>query len=332
VRLSELAERLGGRLEGEDAEVHDLSAPDCPREGTVAVIDGAKALSSCDVSKLAALIAPQGLELEHDRVIRVAEPRLALARATALFNRRPRPEAGISPGAVVHPSARLGENVSIGPFAVIEAGAAIGEGVTIGAGCYVGAGVTVGEGTRLHPNVSLYDGASLGKRVTIHSGAVVGADGFGYAPSPMGAVKIEHLGGVEIADEVEIGAGSCVDRGTLCPTRIGARTKIDNLVQVGHNVQIGSDCLIAGQTGIGGSTVIEDGVIIGGAVGITDHVRIGKGSQLAGRSGVSKNVPPGKTWAGFPAQPHRKWVRQLYLLGKLEAIWDMLKGEWRQKS
>src|SRR5690606_1124061 len=169
---------------------------------------------------------------------------------------RPRDPTGVHPSAIVDQSARLGADVSVGPGAVIAAGASIGAGSRIRAGSYVGAAAVLGEGCLVHPNVTIYDGVEIGERVVLHSGSVVGADGFGYAASPRGAVKIRHLGSVRLADDVEIGANSAVDRGTLMDTVVGPRTKIDNLCQVGHNVIIGSDCLIAGMTGIAGSVVI----------------------------------------------------------------------------
>ncbi|MDQ3459177.1 MAG: UDP-3-O-(3-hydroxymyristoyl)glucosamine N-acyltransferase [Deinococcota bacterium] len=332
MRLSEIAERLGGRLEGEDGEARGLAGPRQPSEACIVVLERSAALDGLERS--AALVVAEDLELPGPpaSLIRVSDPRLALARLSALFDSRPRTPAGIHGSASVHPSARLGEDVAVGAQAVLEEGVVVGNGAEIGAGCFLGAGVVVGAATRLHAGVTICDGVRLGERVLVHSGAVVGADGFGFVRGPEGAVKIHHLGGVEIGDDVEIGANSCIDRGTLGSTRIGPRTKIDNLVQIAHNVQIGADCLIAGHSGVAGSSVLEDGVVLGGGVSVTDHVRIGRSARLAGRSGVTKSVPPGETWAGFPAQPQRKWVRQLYLLGRLGEIWDMLKEEWRTKS
>lgn len=259
--------------------------------------------------------------------VRVAEPRLALALLSARFDARPRPIAGArSQAATVHASATLGMGVSIDAGAWVGPGAVVGEGSHLGPGCVVGAGSRVGVRCVLHANVTLYDGVTLGDRVILHAGAVIGADGFGYAASPTGAVKVRQLGGVRIGDDVEIGANTAVDRGTLDDTVVGARTKIDNLCQVGHNVRIGTDCLIAGMTGIAGSARIGDGVIIGGAVAVSDHVTINSGARIAGRSGVTKDVPPGETWAGFPAKPHRQFARSLYLVERLEDMWRAFKA------
>lgn len=335
--LAELARRLEGRLEDADSAhitVCNLAAADCPKRDAIVVVESARGLAGLDLSEVGAVVLPEGVSLEGlpaqpSGVIRVKDTRLALAQLSALFDNRPEQPAATALSASVHPAATLGRGVAVGEHAVIEAEAVLGEGVSIGAGCYIGHGVRIGAHSRLYPNVSLYDGVTLGERVIVHSGAVIGSDGFGYALGAKGALKIHHLGTVEIGDEVEIGAGSCVDRGTLCPTRIGARSKIDNLCQIGHNVQIGSDCLIAGLSGIGGSTVIEDGVILGGAVGVADHLRLGKGARVGGRGGVTKSIPAGQTWAGFPAQPYRAWVRQLYLMGRLERIWEWVKGAQR---
>lgn len=272
------------------------------------------------------LVLPESIEMKgappQGPVVRVAEPRLALALLSARFDVRPRPEPGrVSPAAHVHESARLGHGVTL------DAGAWVGPGAVVGDASYVGPGATVGPNSRLgagcvlHANVTLYDGVTLGDRVVLHAGVVIGADGFGYAASPAGAVKVRHLGGVTLGDDVEIGANTAVDRGTLDDTVVGARTKIDNLCQVGHNVRIGTDCLIAGMTGIAGSAKIGDGVIVGGAVAISDHVTINSGARIAGRSGVTKDVPAGETWAGFPARPYRQYARSLYLIERLEDVW-----------
>ena len=168
----------------------------------------------------------------------------------------------------------------------------------------------------------LYEDVRLGDRVRLHSGVVIGADGFGYAAGARGAVKLHHLGGVVIGDDVEIGANSCVDRGTLADTQVGARTKIDNLCQIGHNVSVGTDCLLAGGVAVGGSTRIGNRVSVGGLAGFSDHLTIDDDVRVAGRAGVTKNIPSGETWAGFPAQPYKRWVRGLYLAGQLETLWQ----------
>ncbi len=336
---AEVAAAVEGSLEGGrgGAEVTRLASPAGVAAGRVdAVASVVVAGGEADVASLAAaprppalVVAAQGLDtsaLSGVPVVRVADARLALARLTALFDRRPDPATGErSDRAHVHPSAELGEGVTLMPGAVVRAGARVGARSVVGPGSVVGEGAVVGEDCVLHAHVTLYDGVRLGDRVVLHAGVVVGADGFGYAASPRGAVKVRHLGGVVIGDDVEVGANTAIDRGTLDDTVIGAGTKIDNLCQVGHNVRIGRSCLIAGMTGIAGSVVVGDGVVIGGAVGVSDHVTIGAGARIAGRSGVTKDVPPGETWAGFPAKPYRQFARSLYLLDRLEDVWRAFK-------
>ncbi len=321
---------LGGRLEHAGTPVTEpvtnLAPLTAPQPGSVVVAETAAQVVALKGAPVGLVVVPEGAEVTSPHLLlRVADTRLALATLSALFDTRPHPVPGVSPAAHVHPKAELGENLSVAAGVVIEAGARLGDGCVIHPGCVVGAGAVVGEGCVLHANVTLYDGVRLGSRVTLHSGVVLGADGFGYARGLRGAVKIHHLGTVEIGDDVEIGANTCVDRGTLHATVIGPRTKIDNLCQIGHNVRIGADCLVAGTVGIAGSTTLGNGVVVGGNAGFADHLTIGDGAQIAGRAGVIKNVPAGETWAGFPARPYRAWVRGLYLLGRLETIWTRVK-------
>ena len=256
----------------------------------------------------------------------VADTRLALARLSRRLDTRPAIAAvGVHTSAVVDPTARLGARVAVGPLAFIGADAVLEDDVIVGAGTTVGAGARIGAASVLRERVVVKDGVVVGRRCWLHAGAVVGSDGFGFAPGPRGAERIHHLGTVVLGDDVEVGANTCIDRATLGATVVGSRTKIDNLVQIGHNVRIGADVLIAGQTGIAGSTAIGDRVVIGGAVGVADHVEIGDEARIAGGAGVTKSVPAGDTWGGYPAQPMRRWVRERYLIGRLEAIWAAVK-------
>ncbi len=341
-----LAAQLGGQLVGENRAITALVASstlnDSPLSGSVVVLSAeeVQAFQTREDSErvtqfLGALVVPEAgaerLGSVFCPVITVPDTRFAFAKLTAIFA-PPTPKATIAATAVVHPDAVLGEGVSIGAGTVIGAGVQLGDGCRIGAGCVVGEGALVGEATLLHANVTLYPGVQLGARVILHSGVVVGGDGFGYAFGPQGALKIYHHGTAVLEADVEVGANSCIDRGTLAETRIGARSKIDNLCQIGHNVVIGPDCVIAGASAVGGSTVLGRGVVLGGQVGVTDHVQLGDGVRVAGGSSVLKSVPAGETWAGYPARPHRRWVRELYLLGRLEAIWDYLKGDIRSQK
>ena len=223
---------------------------------------------------------------------------------------------GVAQGAFVHPSAKLDAGVTVDPGAVVGPRAEIGEGTVIGAGTVIGPLVRIGSECSIGPN-STVTHATIGNRVIIHPGCRIGQDGFGYVPSAKGHVKVPQIGSVVIQDHVEIGAGTTIDRGGLRDTVIGEGTKIDNLVQIGHNVAIGRHCIIVGQTGISGSVTIEDFAMLGGAVGIAPHVTIGKGARLAARSGVMSDVPPGQTFGGYPAIPRRKWLRQQVVLERM---------------
>ena len=262
-------------------------------------------------------------------LIQVASADLAMAQVLELFQEDP-PDArlGVDASAIVHDSATIGKDVSIGP------------------GCYVAPKVTVGDGTVLYPNVTLMDYANVGERCVLwpgtvvrercelghdcilHANASVGADGFGYRPAmdTPGVTKIPQIGNVVIADNVEIGANTCVDRGKFSSTRIGDGTKIDNLVQIAHNCRIGRSSLIAGLVGISGSVTIGDSVVIGGAAGIADHVTIGDGARIAARSFVIADVAPGETVSGYPADAHRKTLRQWALLRRLPGLLKRLQS------
>ena len=316
-----LSELLGGTLEGANRRVKRLSTLAAAEDDSVCVVAAKEALDAVP----GVVVAAQAVTLSAESVIRVADTRLALAKLSEVFDERPPVAEGVHPSAQVHPEAQLAENVHLAANVVVGAGARIERGTRVGAGCAIGARVRIGEGCLLHANVTLYGGVTLGKRVTLHSGAVIGSDGFGYAASERGAYKIQHLGSVTLEDDVEIGANTCVDRGTLDDTRIGARSKIDNLCQIGHNVVIGTDCLIAGTVGIAGSTTLGNRVTMGGSSGAGDHLHIGDDVRVAARGGVTKDVPAGETWAGFPAQPYKRWVRGLYLQRQLETLWQAFK-------
>ena len=233
---------------------------------------------------------------------------------------RPAPMAGqageVSDRASVDPSARLEEDVTVEPFAVIGPEVEIGRGTIVGAGAVVGRGVRIGRGSSVSPGVTITH-ALVGDRVVLHPGVRVGQDGFGFLPGAGGHLKIPQVGRVVIQDDVEIGANSTIDRGSNRDTVVGEGTKVDNLVQIGHNVMIGRHCLIAGNVGISGSATIGDFVMVGGGVGIRDNVTIGSGARIAGASAVGGDVPPGESWGGFPAIPVDQWMRERQAYNRL---------------
>ena len=224
------------------------------------------------------------------------------------------------PTAVLGRGAAVGEGATVGPFAVIGAGATIGARAWVGAHCAVGAGVAVGDDARLHDGVTLYPGAVVGRRAILHSGVRVGSDGFGYVFRDGAHEKVPHVGRAVIEDDVEIGANSTVDRGSIDDTVVGAGTKIDNLVHVGHNVRIGRLCLVMAQVGIAGSAHIGDGCIIAGQAGLGGHIVVGDRARIGGQAGVFGDVPAGETWSGYPARPHREALRAQGALFKLAGL------------
>jgi UDP-3-O-[3-hydroxymyristoyl] glucosamine N-acyltransferase len=232
---------------------------------------------------------------------------------------------GVHPTAVVSPEAAVSEEAWVGPFCVLESGALVEAGAQLISNIYVGADARVGSGTVAEPHVVMMAGTRVGKNCLLHAGCILGCDGFGFLPSPTGIVKIPQIGNVFVDDDVEIGACTAIDRGTIGDTVIGSGTKIDNHVQIGHNVQIGRNCIICSMSGIAGSTVVEDGVTVSGEVGITDHVRIGKGATLGGRSGVTKNIPEGAVVSGFPARTHSEAIRAQVLAARLPDLYERIR-------
>ena len=230
------------------------------------------------------------------------------------------PAPGVAATARIGKGAVLGQRVSIGEYAVIGAGARLADGVAIGALCVIGDGVSIGEGTRLWAGVTIYPGATLGARTIVHSGARIGSDGFGYVFRDGAHNKIPHVGRCIIGDDVEIGANSTIDRGSIDDTVIGNGTKIDNLVHIAHNVRVGEKCLVIAQVGVSGSARIGDGAIVAGQAGIAGHVSIGAGARIGAQAGVFGDVPPGETWSGYPARPHRESLRASAALFKLAGM------------
>jgi len=295
--LAELVELAGGELHG-SAEVQVTAVAELGRAGAgdlVFVVDQKRlaALAGCDA---AVALVPAELAAEAHAeygltMIGVANPYAAVAAVLERLNPMVAGGVGVHADATVAETAVLGEGVVVAAGAVIDDGAQVGARTEIGAGAYVGPEVVIGDDCLLHQNVTLYAGTSIGARGVLHAGVVIGADGFGFAGDAAGHTKIPQVGGVRLGDDVEIGANSCVDRGTLSDTVIGAGTKIDNLVQIGHNCLIGRNCAICALTGLSGSTVLEDGVIMGGNVGTAGHQVIGAGSMLAAKTGVHGDRP-----------------------------------------
>jgi UDP-3-O-[3-hydroxymyristoyl] glucosamine N-acyltransferase len=233
-----------------------------------------------------------------------------------------RPAPGVHATAVVSPEAELGPEVAVGPHCVVEAGARLGARVVLGAGCYVGRDAQIGDDTWLWPRVVVRDECVLGARCIVHPGAVIGGDGFGFAFDQGRYHKVPQVGNVVVGDDVEIGANACIDRATTDSTRIGDGSKIDNLVQIGHNVVVGPHCIIVAQVGIAGSTELEDHVTLGGQAGLVGHIKVGAGAMVGAQSGVTKSVPAETIVTGYPAVPHTAWKRLYAFLQKLPQLFQ----------
>jgi len=321
---ADVAQLVHGELKGDAAVVVRAIAP----------LDRARAdeLSFCASAKYApflessaagvVLVTPElaGLPSAAGARIVVAKPHDALLSLIPRFYRAPGRTPGIHPTAIIGSGVRIGEAPSIGPYAVIEPGAMLGDRVTVGAQTVVGAGARLGDDVQLYAGVTVYANAQLGRRVIVQSGGRIGADGFGYVFRGDRHEKIPHVGGCILEDDVEIGANSTIDRGSIDDTVIGAGTKLDNLVQVGHNVRIGRLCLLMAQVGVAGSAHIEDGCILAGQVGVAGHLTIGAGATLAAQAGVFGDIPAGETWSGYPARPHKEALRAQAAMFKLPGL------------
>lgn len=250
----------------------------------------------------------------------VAKPMEALLSLLPRFHRLPSAPVGVHPTAIIGARATLADGVSIGPYVVLGDDVSIGKGTVIGAHCAIGAGVSIGDAGLLHPSVTVYSGSRIGNRVTLHAGARIGSDGFGYVQQGGAHLKIPHVGRCLIEDDVEIGANTTIDRGSIDDTVVGAGTKVDNLVQIAHNVRIGRACLIMAQVGIAGSARVEDGAMLLGQVGVSGHHTIGKGARLAAQAGAFGDIPAGETWSGYPARPHKEALRAQAALFKLPGL------------
>jgi len=268
------------------------------------------------------LITPDLSDLPSGVVSRVVveKPHDALLRLLPKFYPEPDRTPSIHATARIGRGANIGRDVTLDEYAVVGAGASLGDGVWVGAHSVIGQGARVGERSRIYPNVSVYPGTEIGARVRVHSGAVLGSDGFGYVFRAGEHARIPHVGRCIIGADVDIGANTTVDRGSIDDTVIGNGTKIDNLVQIGHNVRIGRLCLIMSQVGISGSTHIEDGCVLAGQAGIGGHITIGAGARIAGQAGVFGDVPAGESWSGYPARPHRESLRATGALFKLPGL------------
>lgn len=311
--VGEIATLVGGTVSGDpEVVITGVNGIDEARPGDLCFVRSARYLANLNESNASAVLikeAPDGLPIS---AIVVDSPDQCFAMVLKCFESsiQCHPK-GIHPRAVVDDSAMLGEGVAVGACAVIEAGVTLGDNAIIYAGAYIGRNCQIGAGTIIYPNVTIREESAIGARCIIQSGAMIGSDGFGYANLGGTWVKIPQVGRVIIEDDVEIGSGTAVDRATFGETRVGKGTKIDNLVQIGHNVVIGEHCALAGMVGIAGSATLEDGVQIGASAGVRGHITVGKGATVAARGGAVRDVEPGSIVSGFPAIDHQEERRVL---------------------
>jgi len=317
-KLRELAEWVGGTVIGDgEVEITGVAPIEEARSGEITFIANPKYLSKLNETEASAIIVSREIGQAKKPLLAVENPYLTFAKILHLFYRKPYEPNGIDPKAWVSPTAKLGKDLTLFPFVYVGDRSQIGDRVTLYPGVYVGEDSTIGEDSVLYPNVSIYPATVIGRRVVLHSGVVVGSDGFGFVKEGKRNVKIPQVGTVEIGDDVEIGANTAIDRAALGKTMIQRGVKIDNLVQVAHNVAIGEDSIIVAQVGISGSTKIGSNVTVGGQVGLAGHIKIGDNVMIGAQSGVAHDLPPNGAYTGSPAIAHREFLRMAMTLPKV---------------
>lgn len=315
MKLRELAAIIGGRITGDpEVEITGVAGIENAKEGDITFLHDINDIPAVTASALIVKEEVKGLTAS---LLVADNPQFAFARALEVFYVKPYRPSGISDRAVIGSNVKMGDDMSVYPNAFISNNVELGSRVTVSPGVFLGEGVSVGDDSFIYPNVTIREKVRIGKRVIVHSGAVIGSDGFGYVLEKGGHYKIPQVGGVIIEDDVEIGANACIDRATAGNTVIGGGTKIDNLVQIAHNVKISRNCIIIAQVGISGSVEIDDGVVLAGQVGVKDHVKIGAGAIVAAQAGVSGSIPGGQIYSGTPAIPHGTSLRAQSLYSKL---------------
>lgn len=319
--LEELAQLVEGELQGDpQLRIAGVAGLEEARTNEISFVVGPKNVRKVNQSKAGALIVPPKLSDIARPLIVSENPYLAFAKILKLFAPRPRPSLGVSAGAHLGANVKLGDEVTIYPQVYVGDNAVLGDRVSLHAGVYVGSGVVIGNDTVIYPNVTVFDHCIIGKGVIIHSGTVVGSDGFGFAQDGNNHVKVPQVGIVQIDDDVEIGANCTIDRATMGKTWIQRGVKIDNLVQVAHNVVVGENSIIIAQVGISGSTKLGKNVILAGQVGIIGHVELGDNVRVGAQSGVGKSIPAGQVVSGSPAIAHRDWLKNCQILSRLPEL------------
>jgi UDP-3-O-[3-hydroxymyristoyl] glucosamine N-acyltransferase len=318
---AEIAKQLQGEVIGDaGATLKGFAPADSAKPGDLTFAENEDYFARAEQSAATAIIADKRFSSAKKILIRVPNARVAFAKALALFFPEQKFAAGIHPTAVVKPTAKIDPTAHVGPHCVVGERVKIGANAVLQGGNFIGDDSTLGEDVNLFPNVTLYPRTEIGNRVRIHAGAVIGSDGFGYVLDGGVHRKVPQIGNVIIGDDVEIGANVTIDRGALGSTVIGKGTKIDNLVQIAHNVEIGEHCIVIAQAGISGSTKLGKYVILAGQVGLAGHLKIGNQVTVAAQSGVMHDIPDGGKWFGYPAQPDKEFKRQIIAQRKLPEL------------
>lgn len=324
----QISEFLDGAIEGDaTVKVGELSKIENGIEGSLCFLANPKYESYLYTTKASVVIVADDFVVAqpvNPTLIRVKDPYSAFSLLLEKYNEalnHDKNNAGIDEPSFIHPTAKIGKNVFIGAFCCIEEGVEIGDNCKIYTQIYIGSGTKIGDNCTIYPGVKIYNRTVIGKRVVIHANTVIGSDGFGFAPQPDGTYnKIAQIGNVVIEDDVEIGANTTIDRATMGSTFIRKGAKLDNLIQIAHNVDIGAHSVVAAQAGISGSTKLGDYAVIGGQVGIAGHLTLGKGTQVGAQAGINFDTEPNKQWHGTPAQPLKEWMRSTVIFKKLPEV------------
>ncbi len=326
--LGELARVIGARLEGDpDIIVDGVAGLDEAGPSDLSFLVNPRYREAALHSSAGALVAGSDERIDGRPILRSDNPYLAFARAVEVLSPAEAPAAGVHPTALVDPSAEIPPDAAIGAFAVVGEGSQLGAGATVGIGTVIEPGVTIGPGTRIFPRVTIHRGTRIGARCVVQSGSVLGSDGFGYATDHAGTHHpVPQRGGLDIGDDVDIGANVTIDRGSIGDTVIGPGTKIDNLVHIAHNVRIGRNAIIVAQVGIAGSTRIGDYVVIAGQAGLVGHLNVGDRAKIGAQAGVIGDVEAGTEVSGYPARPHREGMKIQALLRRLPELFERLKA------
>jgi UDP-3-O-[3-hydroxymyristoyl] glucosamine N-acyltransferase len=325
MRLKEIAKTTGGSIIGDpNVEITGVSSIKEGIKGTITLLADKRSLQYIYKTNASAVITKEKIDNVSINMLVVDNPRLAFAKTLELFHKKSIKPIGISEKSIIGKNVTFGKDISIYPLVYISNNVSIGDRVVIFPGVYIGNNVSIGDDSIVYPNITIMDNVKIGKNVIIHPGCVIGSNGFGYAPNGERHYKIPQVGGVIIEDDVEIGANVTIDRATLGNTLIGKGTKIDNLVQIAHNVQTGKNCIILAQVGISGSVELSNNVILAGQVGIADHKKIDDGVIVIGKSGVTDDLKKG-IYSGVPAIPHKDWLKAQSIYARLPDIFRRLR-------